>query len=198
MISRLYTFAHRLRDCMPFVWQLIERANALLFRLRYSNRLESVEQEAFRMAAPFKMERIADIPTGELVAFFHSQPDDLYRWFTPHGFEDDDVAELQRNKSFLAYVLKRDNQIVGYFFLRSYFTGVCYFGRMVDSRYKHQGIGTLINKVSFYMAEALRMESYQTIAKDNIASIKSCSKAYQLEPVSITDNGDTLYRNCKL
>ena len=198
MITHLYALAHRLRDGLPVLWQLIERANASLFRLRYARKLEHVEHEAFAMAEPYEMKRIADIPTAELVQFFHNQPDELYRWFTPHGFEAADVANLQRNASFLAYVLRRNGQIVGYFFLRSYFNGVCYFGRMVDYRNTHQGIGTLINRISFHIAESLRMESYQTIAKDNVASIKSCARAYRLQPVSTTANGDILYKNCKL
>lgn len=198
MIVRLYSFAHWLRDRMPFLWKLTERMNAMLFRLRYARRLERVEPEAVRMAAPYQMLRIADVPAEEIVAFFHSQPEDLYRRFTPHGFELADVAALQRNASFLAYVLKRDGRIVGYFFLRSYFNGTCYFGRMVDSKCMNQGIGTLMNRISFFLSEALHLDSYQTIADDNIASIRSCSKAYRLQPVSVIANGDTLYRNCKL
>ncbi len=150
------------------------------------------------MAEPYKMQRIADIPAAELVNFFHRQPDDLYRWFTPHGFEADDVIALQRNASFLAYVLKQDELIVGYFFLRSYYNGTCYFGRMVDHAHKNQGIGTLINRLSFFISESMHMDSYQTIATDNIASIKSCARAYRLHPIGTTTNGDTLYRNCRL
>lgn len=194
----LYRFAHWLRDILPWLWQIIERANSALFMLRYSRRLSSAETEAKKMAAPYQMERIADIPTAALVDFFNRQPDDLYRWFTPHGFKPDDVVALQRNRSFLAYVLKQDDQIVGYFFLRSYCIGTCYFGRMVDYAHKNQGIGTLINRLSFFISESLHMDSYQTIASDNIASIKSCERAYRLQPISKTANGDTLYRNCKL
>lgn len=198
MEAGLYTFAHWLRDSMPLSWRLIEHANAGLFGLRYSRRLEQIEQEASRMVAPYEMKRIADIPTQELVGFFHSQPTDLYRWFTPHGFEAADVANLQHNASFLAYVLKRDDQIVGYFFLRGYCNGTCYFGRLVDSHFVNQGIGTLINKVSFFLSESLHLESYQTISSDNIASIKSCTRAYRLQPVRTTLNGDVLYKNCRL
>lgn len=198
MVKHLYALAHWLRDSVPFLWQIIERANALLFRLRFGSRLQCVEPEAKKMAAPYSMERISDIPTAELVEFFHSQPDDLYHWFTPHGFEAGDVAALQRNVSFLAYVLRSDKQIVGYFFLRSYCNGTCYFGRLVDDRHKNQGIGTLINQVSFFISESLHLDSYQTISSANVASVMSCRRAYRLQPISTTANGDTLYRNCKL
>ena len=198
MATKGYTFAHWLRNKQPWLWGLIERINGGLFRMQYAHLLKQTEVEAFRMAAPYELISIANIPTEELVAFFHRQPEELYRWFTPHGFEATDVARLQRNASFLGYVLKQDKQIVGYFFLRSYFNGECYFGRLVDYQYTSRGIGTLINKVSFYIAETLHMQSYQTIAKGNIASIKSCERAYRLQPVKTLTNGDILYKNVKL
>lgn len=198
MTTIRYTFAHWLRDNFLFLWKLIEHINSRLFRLRYARRLKHIEPEVYRMALPYEMISIADIPTEELVAFFHRQPKELYRWFTPHGFEAKDVEQLQRNASFLAYVLKQDKQIVGYFFLRSYFNGECYFGRLVDHQHTSQGIGTLINKVSFYIAESLHLTSYQTIAKGNIASIKSCERAYRLQPIKTLANGDILYRNVRL
>jgi hypothetical protein len=198
MATIRYTFAHWLRDHFPFHWKLIERINGRLFRLRYTRRLKCIVPEAYRMALPYEMISIADIPTEELVAFFHRQPKELYRWFTPHGFEAKDVEQLQRNASFLAYVLKQNNQIVGYFFLRCYFNEECYFGRLVDFQHTSSGIGTLINKVSFFISESLHMQSFQTIAKGNIASIKSCAKAYRLQPVRTIANGDILYKNVKL
>jgi hypothetical protein len=193
-----YAFAHLLRDKFPFIWETIERGNAYFFRLRYARRLKHVEPDAYRMAEPFLMEPIASIPTAQLVDFFHDQPADTYRWFTPHGFELADVAKLQHSQAFVAYVLKREEQILGYFFLRCFCNGTCYFGRIVDFRYRNQGIGTLIGKVSFYLSESLHMQSYQTVAKDNIASAKSSTRAYHMQVIGTTANGDILYKNSKL
>ena len=183
---------------MPALWRYTERCNARSFYRRYAHRLAPIEQEAYRMAAPYQMQRITDIPAEELASFFHAQPEDIYEWFTPHGFETRDIITLQHNPSFLAYVLRQDEQIVAYFFLRCFCNGTCYFGRMVDYRYRNRGIGSLINRISFYMSKALRLKSYQTISSSNIASIKSCSSAYRLEPLGTTANGDTLYRNYPL
>ena len=193
-----YSIAHWLRDSMPFVWNSAERCNAWWFQYRFACQHKQIEQDAFQMAVPYRMERISDISADELAAFFHSQPDDIYRWFTPHGFESEDIITLQNNRSFLAYVLKQEGQIVAYFFLRCFCNGTCYFGRMVDYRYRNQGIGKLINKLSFFMSEAMHLKSYQTISNQNIASIKSCSQAYRLEPLGTTANGDILYKNCPL
>jgi len=183
---------------MPFVWKSAEFCNAWSFGRRYTSRLEQIEQEAFQMATPYRMQRMTDISADELAAFFLSQPDDIYRWFTPHGFETRDIITLQHNPSFLAYVLRQDEQIVAYFFLRCFCNGTCYFGRMVDYHHRNQGIGKLINRVSFYMSEAMQLKSYQTISNNNIASIKSCTGAYRLQPIGTTANGDILYKNCKL
>lgn len=193
-----YIVAHWLRDHLPFVWKVAEFANATLFRLCYAHRLRQIEPTAMQMATPFEMVPIADVPTDQLVAFFQKQPKELYRWFTPHGFETDDIKALQKNPSFLGYVFKQDGKIVSYFFLRCYCNGECYFGRLVDSPYMRQGIGTLMNQISFYISESLQLDSYQTIANGNIASIRSCAKAYRLKPVRSIANGDILYKNCKL
>ena len=193
-----YTVAHWLRDHLPFVWEMAESANAKLFRLCYTHRLREIEPMAMQMAEPYEMIPIANVPTEQLVAFFHRQPKELYRWFTPHGFDTDDVKSLQQNSSFLGYVFRKNGQIVSYFFLRCYCNGECYFGRLVDRPYMRRGIGTLMNKVSFYISESLGLESYQTIANGNIASIRSCAKAYRLKPVRTIANGDILYKNCKL
>ncbi len=198
IVATPYNVAHWLRDKLPFLWVLVEDANSILFRVRYGGWLEQVEQGAFQMAAPYRMIPIAQIPTKELVAFFHRQPEDLYQWFTPHGFDEKNLAHLQKNASFLAYVLKLDDETVAYFFLRCYCNGECYFGRLVDYQHARQGIGTLINQVSFYISESLHMTSFQTISGDNIASFKSCSRAYRLEPIRTIGNGYILYKNCKL
>ena len=196
--SSQYAVAHWVRDSMPFLWNMVEHTNATLFNIRYAHLLNTIEQEAVRMAEPYEMVSIAQLPTDQLVDFFRQQPADLYHWFTPHGFEEADIVRLQKNASFLAYVLKKNGVIVGYFFIRCFNNGECYFGRLVDYRYMRQGIGTLMNKVSFYISESLHMESFQTIAKGNIASIKSCTHAYRLQPIRTIANGDILYKNCKL
>jgi len=197
-IYRLYSFAHWLRDQMPTFWQVVERANGSIFRLRYARRLRRIEPIACQKAAPYQMVRIKDIPTEELVAFFHAQPEEIYLYFTPHGFEAADVAKLQHNPSFVAYVLKIDEKIVGYFFLRSYCNGICYFGRMVSQSCMKQGIGTLISTLSFYLSESLHLQSYQSISKDNIASYTCASRACRLQPVGTTANGEVLYKNYPL
>ena len=49
---------------------------------------------------------------------------------------------------FLGYILEGGDTIVGYFFLRSFFWGKCFRGRMVDIDWRGKGIGTLMNRVS--------------------------------------------------
>lgn len=193
-----YALAHLIRDRWPNTWYALERSSASLFRVLYYRKLRRIEPAAMQLAEPYRMQRISQIPTDQLVAFFRTQPEDTYQWFTPHGFTHKDIARLQRNPAFLGYVLKHNDRIVGYFFLRCFCNGACYFGRIVDYPYRNQGIGTLINRLSFYISEELQLKSYQTIAAENIASIKSCVKVYRLQPIGTTENGDTLYQNCKL
>lgn len=199
IISNLpYQVAHTLRDNMPWVWDVVQKINAYLFCIRYRKKIESLTVPIANLALPYRISAIRDVPTKELADFFQRQPADAFRWFRPHGFTQDDIAKLQNNKAFLAYVLRDEEKIVGYFFLRCFFTGKCYLGRMADKDCGGRGIGTLMNQISFYIVTALDAVSYQSIATENIASIKSCRKAYNLEPIRNVEEGVILYKNTPL
>lgn len=53
---------------------------------------------------------LRDVPTDSLEDFFAAQPDEAYTYFKPHGFDIRSFKKLQRNRSFLAYILmEKDN-----------------------------------------------------------------------------------------
>ena len=74
-------------------------------------------------------------PYPQIVAFFNHQPEEAFTYFRPHKFDDNCINRLQKNLSFLAYVLldKANDQIAGYCFNRCFFHGDGYRGRMVES-----------------------------------------------------------------
>ena len=69
---------------------------------------------------------IKDIPTEKLVMFFRNQPKETFMYFNPHAFDTKTIMSLQRNRSFLAYVLldKENDQIAGYCFNRCFFHSI--------------------------------------------------------------------------
>lgn len=194
----LYRLTHYIRDHQPWIWQLLESTNSMLFHIRYRRAVCQAIHDVQKIAAPYRMVAISEMPTDELVSFFARQPEEAFRWFRPHGFDAQSIRQLQRNRAFLAFVLKEQNNIVGYFFLRCSAGGSCYLGRMVDHQHYGQGIATLMNRISIQMSEAIHLKSYQTISPDNLSSLGSTKRAYRLQLIETLPNGDHLYRNLPL
>ena len=99
----LYELAHFLRNKMPWVWNLVNHLNSVLFSLRYGRKLKN-----FQFKTPHKNYQIIPInsvPTNILAEFFTHQPNEAYRFFRPHGFDSNSIKKLKENKAFLAYVL---------------------------------------------------------------------------------------------
>ncbi len=110
----LYTIAHFLRDKMPFIWDLIDLLNSFLFSLRYGRKLKSVELvvlQQYTQSAGMQIVRLRDVPTNQLVNFFVAQPEEAYTFFKPHGFDSNSLKKLQRNRSFLAYILMDEGKV---------------------------------------------------------------------------------------
>lgn len=194
----LYRLTHYIRDHQPWIWQLLESLNSMLFHIRYHYAVRRAIQTAQATTGSIQMKPIAEVPTETLVSFFAQQPEEAFRWFRPHGFDTQSIQRIQHNHAFLAFVLKEQNTIVGYFFLRCSATGSCYLGRMVDYQHYGQGIATLMNRISIQMSEALHLKSYQTISPENLSSLGSTKRAYRLQLIEILPNGDHLYRNLPL
>ena len=142
----LYQLAHILRDDFPWLWNGIDNVNGWFFALRYGSKSEEIIGRC-NEAIPYKIVSLRDCHTDAVVAFFDRQPEEAFRFFHPHGFDRQSIERLKRNRAFLAYILKEGDTIVGYFFLRSFFWGKCFRGRMVDIDWRGKGIGTLMNRV---------------------------------------------------
>ena len=91
---------------------------------------------------------------------------------------------------FLGYILEGGDTIVGYFFLRSFFWGKCFRGRMVDIDWRGKGIGTLMNRVMNSIGFGLGMRIFETVSKENVASYKSAIAASRCKVIKEMDNND--------
>ena len=169
----LYALAHILRERCPWIWDAIEALNSWLFGWLYGRKLRGMEEVLGRYQQDYAVEYLKEGDVTALVQFFQEQPEEAFTYFKPHGFDEKTIRKIQRSKSFLAFVVKEQGRIVGYFFLRCYFMGKCFRGYMVDYRHRNKGISKLTSKVMTDMAAMLGIPSYGTIAPDNIASMKS-------------------------
>lgn len=173
--------AHIVKDKMPWLWDLVSLLNSQLFQMRYGKRLSFFEHDflADRDCAGYNVISIRDVDADEMVDFFTRQPVEAYRFFKPHGFDALSIRKLQKDRAFLAYVLKdaANGQIVGYCFNRSFFHGKGFRGRMVDIDYRGKGLGTMMNRLLNEVGFGIGLRLFETVSKENIASYRSAISA---------------------
>lgn len=179
----LYGIAHTVRDRMGWLWNLIEGFNGWLFALRYGKKLKRFTFTT--VPAGYELVKMGDVPTEELVSFFNHQPEEAYTYFKPHSFGGKSLRRLQKNNSFLGYVLrdKSNGGIAGYCFNRCFFHGQGFRGRMVDMDYRGKGLGTAMNKILNEVGFGIGLRLFETVSKDNIASYKSALSASNVKVV---------------
>lgn len=156
---------------------MIESVNSTLFYIRYGKKVR-----AFRITTVpdgYSVFPITDVPTDDLVKFFERQPEKAYTYFHPHGFDEKSIKKLQKNKSFLAIILKdiTNDKIAGYCFIRSFFHGKGFRGRMVDIDYRGKGLGTAMNKMLNEIGFGIGLRLFESVSKDNVASYRSAISA---------------------
>ena len=179
----LYKIAHIVKDRLPFIWDAIEKVNERLFVLRYGKEVKSIAVTC--VPEGYEFVELKDIDTTLIVKFFEHQPADAYTFFKPHGFDEMSIKRLQKNKSYLAYLLidKANGQIAGYCFNRCFFQGKGFRGRMVDIDYRGKGLGTAMNKILNEVGFGIGLRLFESVSKDNVASYKSALSASNVKVV---------------
>lgn len=176
----LYAIAHFLRDKMPWLWDLVDIINSVLFKLRFGGKLRAVEAEVlkrYEAESGMRIVPMSEVKTDDLVAFFAAQPEEAFTFFKPHGFDGKALKKLQKNKSFLAYILLDGSQIAGYAFIRSFFMGKGFRGRMVGISHRGRGLGTLMNRMMNDVGFGIGLRLFETVSKRNVASYRSAMSA---------------------
>jgi hypothetical protein len=179
----LYRIAHTLKDKLPFIWDAIEKVNEWLFVLRYGKKVKSIVVNF--VPEGYELVALKDVETTQIVKFFEHQPVDAYTFFKPHGFDEKSIKRLQKNKSYLAYLLidKVNGQIAGYCFNRCFFQGKGFRGRMVDIDYRGKGLGTAMNKILNEVGFGIGLRLFESVSKDNVASYRSALSASNVKVV---------------
>lgn len=182
----LYQLAHYLQNKVKPIWALVEAINAGLFRLRYGRRVRQLPDvvSAYPGVARATLD---DIP--DLASFFSKQPEEAFEYFKPHGFDEKSLTKLVKHPSMLMYVVKDEGTIVGYFFLRCFFIGKSYLGKMVDFHRQGQGIGQKMCCCAMDIASSLGIRMFETISKDNLASLYSTQKVLETKIIEEMANG---------
>jgi len=179
----LYSIAHTLKDKLPFIWDAIEKVNEWLFVFRYGKKVKNIVVTC--VPEGYELVELKDIDTTLIVKFFEHQPEEAYTFFKPHGFDEKSIKRLQKNKSYLAYLLidKANGQIAGYCFNRCFFQGKGFRGRMVDVNYRGKGLGTAMNKILNEVGFGIGLRLFESVSKDNVASYRSALSASNVKVV---------------
>ena len=182
----LYELAHTIQKKCPWMWEAVEELNAAVCGLKIGDGTHL--QKCMSVGV-----RIANInDAGCLADFFARQPEDSYKWFRPHGFDEATLRKLLRRKSYIIYVMEEDGEIIGYAFLRCFVNGKCFLGKMVDVNHQGKGVCTKLCAVGMDMVETLGWRMFESINKDNIGSMKASQKACDVIVLEELEGGDLL------
>lgn len=186
----LYKIAHLIKDKCGFLWEAIELGNASLFALQHRERMNGIPQILDRISnETFTIRMTEKTDAKKLEKFFAEQPESAFDFFRPHGFDEKSVMKVLKNKAFITFVVTEGDDILGYFFLRSYVNGKCFKGRMVDYRQRNRGIAKLMGKAINEIAMHLGLRIFTTISPDNYASLASTKAVNDIKIVKTLDNG---------
>lgn len=182
----LYELAHYIQKHIKPLWAVAEGVNACLFKLRYGGRLQRLP-DVISVYPDVSWVKKED--AGDLAAFFSNQPEEAFDFFKPHKFDETSIARLAKNPSMLMFVVKDAGVVVGYFFLRCFFIGKSYLGKMVDVNHQGKGIGQKMCCCAMDIASSLGVKMFESISKDNPASLLSTQKVLETRVIKELDNG---------
>ena len=182
----MYSIAHKMQKHVPWLWAAIENVNEELFLIRYGRKLKNIlEEEQFGL---YVYKRLTDENAMELLQLLNCQPKESFEYFKPHAFDALTIKRLLKNKSYLAYGVWDNEKMVGYYFLRSYFIGKAYLGKLVDVNYWGKGIGKQMCLHLMDVATALGMHMYETISKENLSSLYATQKVLDTKVIKELPN----------
>ena len=184
--NMLYKIAHWLQSRYPWIWDGVEAFNSFCCGLKIGDghKLKECLGEKMRIADGNDANKLSD--------FFARQPEESYKWFRPHAFDEATLRKLLNRKSYIMYMMEEDEDIIGYAFLRCFMNGKCFLGKMVDVNHQGKGVCTTLCKVGMNIAEKIGFRMFESINKENIGSMKASQKACDVIVVEELENGDVL------
>lgn len=186
----LYKIAHILRDRFGFLWNLVEWGNALVFALTHKAALKKIPAILQECSGTYTLRVAGLADASALATFFAEQPEEAFKFFKPHAFDEKTLSKIIRNRAFLTFLVLDGEKIVGYFFLRCFVNGKSFKGYIVADAYRGRGIakleGIAMNKVN----EALGLRMFGSISPENFASMAAAKSVNEVKILKTLENGD--------
>lgn len=182
----LYELAHILQTRTPWLWEGVEALNSMAcgWKVGDGRNIRGSLPEGVRIADVNDACRLAD--------FFARQPEENFKWFRPHAFDEKTMRKLLERKSYIIYVLEESGEIIGYAFLRCFMNGKCFLGKMVDVNHQGKGVCTKLCEVGMNIAQQTGFRMFESINKENVGSMRASQKACDVVVVEELEGGDLL------
>lgn len=175
---------------MPFIWNFIELANALSFKLLFGRKLSAISKTLSKFNKESIIYSLADIDDVESLAeLFQRQPEDAFKYFKPHKFDKGTIRKLINNPAFIIILAKNNSTVVGYAFLRCFANGKAFRGKLVDIEFRGRGIAKNFGIITTEIASTLGIKLFGTISKSNISSMASSKSSNEVRVIEeLPDN----------
>ena len=149
--------------------------NGRFFNILYKMRFEKVIQEVLGTSSlngyTFRTLNLQDLTSLEV--FLKNQSPERVKYFRPHDFDSRSLIKVHNNPGFLMFGVFNDSEMIGYFFLRCFWTRKCFVGRLLDKRFEGKGIGKEMNRIMYNTGWKSGFRVLSTISSDNILVMRS-------------------------
>lgn len=182
------------RSC-PLLWQGVESVNSWLMRLRYPGMravaaAEVAALNARRGPRDLSWSLVEPADAVALSEFLSGLGEERMAHFHPHAFDSHTLARMARGHSFVMLkVTGVGGRVVGYHFLRCFFTGRTFHGLAVAREAGGRGIGGEMWALGARIARRCGMRMRATISESNQASLRSCRRATRCTILSRLPDG---------
>lgn len=187
MISLLIKIKHKL----PSLWLFAERVNGKLAALRFKGlkaKTRFILQKPHLEGFSFSEVKNEDIQA--IIDLYSRQQHEYVRNFYPHSFDSSTLESMVANDAYCLMKVTENSSgnIVGYFFIRSFFVGKAFHGLLTDEPYANRGIGATMWKISMDICKSVGLRMFATMAKDNVASYKSAENGTDVNIINPLEN----------
>lgn len=188
----LYEIAHFVKERFDFLWDAIEWGNAEVFALMHRGEMKRIPELLAECSGRYQLRLATQEDVEQMRTFFEAQPEEAFRFFQPHEFDERGIRKVVINKSFLTFVALDGNEIAGYFFMRSFVNGKTFKGYMVGIDHRGQGVAREMGIAMNRVAKELGLRMFKSISPENPASLAVTKKVNDIKVIKKLDNGDML------
>lgn len=177
----MYSVVQTIRYRHPFIWNLIESGNAIFFGFRYRHNLKRIPKLLLEFSNnDVSYSLVNKDDASELAYFFHKQPNDAFKYFRPHEYDEASIRKLIENPSFIMIIARIDSKIVGYSFLRCFANGKSFRGKIVDVAFRGRGLAKNFGLLTTEIASNMGLRLFGSISKSNISSMASSKSSNEI------------------